>query len=259
MQGGKYNKMDNRLKEGLLLARKAGSFLKDSRNNPCVSQNFDYDIKLKQDRESEEIIISGIEKKFPDDGFISEERGEKKGLSGNIWIIDPLDGTVNYARGIPQCCISIACKKKDGDSFGIVYDFFREEIFRAVKGEGAFLNEKRIKTSDTQNFKDAIICFGLMKSREDISSGLNVFSRLALEVKKVRMMGAAALDLCYVASGRTDFFLEIGLNVWDIAAGSIIVEEAGGEYREFLLRDKVVNYAGNRCLDVQALCQMIKT
>ncbi len=245
--------MEKRFEEGLLLAEKAGRFLRENRNRPLVEKNFNYDVKLKQDRESEDIILKGIENLFPGDGFLSEERGGKKTLSGWVWIIDPLDGTVNYSSGIPHCCVSIACKKGNR-CFGIVYDFFRDEMFKALKGKGAFLNGGRIRTSDTSDLKDAIMSFGLMKSREEITSGIDVFSGLALKVKKVRIMGAAALDLCYVASGRTDFFVETGLNAWDVAAGRIIVEEAGGEYREFNSGHSSLFYAGNKSMDMESLC-----
>jgi len=246
--------MEKRFEKALLLAREAGKFLKDTRDNPSILKSFHYDVKLEQDRQSENIIIGGIENFFPLDGYLSEEKGKKESVSGCIWTIDPLDGTFNYSRGIPHCCVSIACRKGDGE-FGIVYDFFRDEIFRAFKGKGAFLNGDRISASRTRTMTEAIISFGLMKSRKDIFSGLKVFSSLAVKVSKFRMMGAAALDLCYVASGRTDIFIETGLKPWDIAAGRIIVEEAGGKYMEFVSGDTFLSCAGNRCLDMEEICR----
>lgn len=249
--------MDKRFDAGLLLAEKAGRFLKDSFGRSEILQNLDYDVKLAQDRKSEDIIISGIEEAFPGDGFIAEERGEKKTCSGYTWVIDPLDGSVNYSRDIPHCCVSIACKN-EGGHFGIVYDFFRNEMFKAATGRGAFLNGQRVNTSRTEDFKDSIMCFGLMKELKEINSGLAALSKLALKVKKIRTFGAAALDLCYVASGRTDFFIEAGLKVWDLAAGSVIVEEAGGRYREFYSGDTVFSYAGNGLLDMEEIIRTIR-
>jgi len=248
--------MDKRFETGILLAEKAGSLLGKERENPGMIENLDYDVKLSQDRDSEKIILSGIEELFPDDGFLSEERGGKKGLSGYTWTVDPLDGTFNYSRGIPHCCVSIACRK-DSEAFGIVYDFFRGEIFTAATGKGAFLNGKAIRTSRTKRLKEAVICFGLMKNLRDISSGIAAFSELALKVKKVRMLGAAALDLCYVASGRTDFFMETGLKAWDTAAGSLIVEEAGGTYREYPSDNSLLHCAGNGSLETEDLCKKL--
>ncbi len=246
--------MDGRYELALELAEKAGAFLMDSRDNPEVAQIFAYDVKLKQDRESEEIIISGIERDFPEDGYISEERVAKKSRSGYLWVIDPLDGTVNYSRGIPHCCVSIACRDGVENEFGVVYDFFRRETFTGKKGRGAFLNGKSIKTSATVGLKDAVICFGLMKGEKEIESGIAVLKSIALKVKKIRTMGSAALDLCYVAAGRIDLFLEVGLQPWDTAAGKIIIEEAGGRYAEMDRLGMTLSCADNGKIDTEDLC-----
>ena len=246
--------MDRRFELALELAEKAGAFLRDSKDAPEVAQTFAYDVKLKQDRESEEIIINGIEREFPDDGYISEERESKDSHSGYVWIIDPLDGTVNYSRGIPHCCVSIACTGGGRDEFGVVYDFFRREMFTGKKGGGAFLNGDKIKTSTTQRIKDAVICFGLMKGEEEIESGMDVLKSVAFKVKKIRTMGSAALDLCYVAAGRIDLFMEVGLQPWDTAAGKIITEEAGGRYREIERFGMTLICADNGLIDAEDAC-----
>jgi len=247
--------MDKRFGVAMELAEKAGLYLKGSHNNVEVAKNTDYDVKLKQDTGSEEIIIGGIEKQFPEDGYVAEERGNREGSSGYIWTVDPLDGTVNYSRGIPHCCTSIACGNKD-ERFGIVYDFFRDELFTGRSGKGAFLNGERIRVSSVTTLKDAIVGFGLMKGKEEIRSGLSVLSEVALKVKKVRSMGAAALDLCYIAAGRTDIFWEVGLNPWDIEAGKIIIGEAGGRYLEHNLDRVTLSYADNGCIgSLEALCK----
>lgn len=246
--------MDERFEAGLKMAEKAGLFLKESRNKVEVFKTTVYDVKLKQDTASEEIIIGGIEKQFPLDGYVSEERGNKDSSSGYVWTVDPLDGTVNYSRGIPHCCVSIACRN-DSEAFGIVYDFFRGETFTGRKGKGAFLNGQKIRVSSVTGLKNAIICFGLMKGKEEIRSGLSVLSEVALKVKKIRSMGSAALDLCYVAAGRIDLFLEVGLCPWDTAAGKIIIVEAGGRYLEYAAGKQTLSYASNGNLEAEDLCR----
>jgi len=191
-----------------------------------------FDVKILQDVESERIILKRIEENFPYDGWISEEKGRKESTSGYVWIIDPLDGTVNYSRGIPHFSISIGCRYKGEKIFGLVYDFIKGELFWAKRGEGAFLNGERIKVSAVKNLEEAIIGFGLMKGKEEIKTGMKIFSSLAEKVKKIRMMGSASIDLCYVGCGRIDGFVELGLNEWDIEAGSLIVEEAGGNFKK---------------------------
>ncbi len=247
--------MDKRFGVAMDLAEKAGLYLKRDHSNVEVAKNTDYDIKLKQDTASEEIIIGEIEKQFPQDGYIAEERGNKESSSGYVWTVDPLDGTVNYSRGIPHCCVSIACRSSS-DSFGIVYDFFRGETFTGRKGRGAFLNGHRIRVSSITDLKDTITGFGLMKGKAEIKSGLSVLSEIALKVKKVRSMGAAALDLCYIAAGRIDIFWEVGLNPWDVEAGKIIIGEAGGRYMEHMLGKKTFSYADNGCINsLEELCR----
>ncbi|MCM8830513.1 MAG: inositol monophosphatase [Candidatus Omnitrophica bacterium] len=236
------------------IVKEVRAFLNKQFGGGQISSVSAYDVKLKQDIESENIIINEIMKNFPDDGYISEEKGEKQGKSGYLWIIDPLDGTVNYYRGIPHCSISISCIK-DTDGFGVVYDFFRDEMFTAERGQGAFLNGDRIEVSKTNDLKDVILGFGLMKGKEEIQDGLHILSGIADKVKKIRMMGSAALDICYVAAGRIDVFLEVGLNIWDIAAGKIILEEAGGVYKECIKDNKKLFFASNRLIKLEWIWQ----
>lgn len=236
--------MEERFDLAKKIVKEAGAFLRKEFGSGKLASQSAYDVKLKQDVESEKIILDWLEKNFPDDGYISEEKGEKKSISNYSWIIDPLDGTVNYYRSIPHCCISVACIKDD-DGFGVVYDFFRDELFTGMKGKGAFLNGERIKVSRTGELKDAILGFGLMKGKDEIRDGLSILSEIAYNVKKIRMMGSAALDICYVAAGRTDIFLEVGLNIWDITAGKIILEEAGGVCKEYIRDNKIFFFVSN--------------
>ncbi|MCX8081885.1 MAG: inositol monophosphatase [bacterium] len=244
--------MEERFELAKKMAKEAGYLLRKEFGRGELSSITQYDVKLKQDVESERIILDRIEKSFPEDGYISEEKGEERGRSGYIWIIDPLDGTVNYYRGIPHCCVSIACIKED-DGFGVVYDFCRDELFTGYKDKGSFLNGRKIEVSKTEGMKDVILSFGLMKGREEIEAGLKIFCNIADKVKKVRMMGSAALDICYVASGRTDLFFEVGLNIWDVSAGKIILQEAGGEYKEYTRDNKNFFFVSNGLIKMECI------
>ncbi|MGI6595677.1 MAG: inositol monophosphatase [Elusimicrobia bacterium] len=246
--------MNERFTLAVKTAKKSGDFLKEWFGRGEILSQSAYDVKLKQDVESEKIVLGAIESKFPEDGYIAEEKGEKKGASGCVWIIDPLDGTVNYYRGIPHCCVSIACIK-DNVGFGVVYDFFRDEMFTGKTGEGAFLNDKAITVSKNRELKDMVLSYGLMKGKEEIGEGLMILGKVADKVKKIRTMGSAALDICYVAAGRTDLFLEVGLYIWDIAAGKIIVESAGGVYKEDKNDHRKIFIVSNGFMDMERLCQ----
>ena len=225
---------------GDLLLREAGKF-------DDVAE-FAHDVKLSQDRSSEAIILAAIERSFPGDGFLSEERGAKNSSSGFHWVIDPLDGTMNYFRNIPQSCISVACLDRGEHIIGIVYDFLKDELFTAQQGTGAFLNEKPIRVSSVATLGKATIAYGLMKGEEEIRIGMEFLSSFVPRVRKVRLMGAAALDLCYVACGRFDLFVEFNLKPWDTAAGRLIITEAGGDYREEPFGELTKNLATNGIL-----------
>ncbi|MCK5282364.1 MAG: inositol monophosphatase [Nanoarchaeota archaeon] len=204
---------------------------------------FDTDLKIKTkqgeshnrvtiaDTESEKKIVSMIKKHFPGHNFLGEENKYEKTDSEFTWIIDPLDGTNNYSHSFPIFCVSIALAKKGEIILGIVYDPLRNELFTAEKGKGAYLNNKRIKVTDNTDLKECILITGfyydrgerLIRTLEDIRT---FFSKLILGMRRT---GSAALDLCYVASGRVDGFWEFLLNPWDFAAGKLIIEEAGGK------------------------------
>jgi len=216
-----------RYRKVLEIVKKNGEFLKKEVKRKEVLKISRNDIKLVQDIESERNFINFIEKNFPDDGWITEESGEKKSSSGYTWIIDPLDGTVNYSKGIPHCAISVACIGRE-EKFGIVYDFFRKELFTGIDGQGAFLNGEKIKVSSVEKLEDVIMSAGFWKGEKEIETGFKIFMEFSKKVKKIRMMGSASLEICYVACGRFDMFIEFGLHIWDIAAGKIILEQAGG-------------------------------
>jgi len=190
------------------------------------------------DHRSEQRIIQEIRKKFPDHTIQAEESGEVKTGSPFRWIIDPLDGTTNYVQGIPIYSVSIAVTENDQTRMGVVYYPDQDELFCASKGKGAFLNGQRIQCSKKISLEGAILSTGFpWRSKYAVTSYLNAFKEIFLKVDGMRRMGSAAIDLCYTACGRYDGFWEMKLKPWDIAAGILILQEAGGRVSDFIGRD----------------------
>jgi myo-inositol-1(or 4)-monophosphatase len=208
-----------------------------------VHESSRYDIRLDLDVRCQKLIEKILRSDFPEIAILGEE-----GVSGNTqaeqrWVIDPIDGTVNFARGIPHACVSIALQSRmqkpktqsPGDSqyetmVGVVYDPFCDELWTAIRGQPARLNGRIIQVSKRRRLDEAIVAVGFAKSRSTLELMLPFFNQVARRVQKVRMMGAAALALTYVASGRFDAYVEAGIRLWDIAAGGLILECAGGEF-----------------------------
>jgi myo-inositol-1(or 4)-monophosphatase len=186
------------------------------------------------DLASEKLIIGIIRESFPDHYILTEESGDLPKDSNVKWIIDPIDGTVNYANGIPLCCVSIGVEK-DGDMImGAVYNPFMDEFFFAEKGQGATLNNKTIAVSKKIHVADSLLVTGFPYTYVHEENGpLDVFGRFIKAGVPIRRLGSAAIDLCWVACGRFDGFFEHSLNAWDSAAGYLIVEEAGGRVTDF--------------------------
>lgn len=186
------------------------------------------------DQLSEDRIIEVIRSKYPEHSIISEEVGELMKPSAYQWIIDPIDGTVNFAHGIPICCVSIGLLHNDELILGAVYNPMMNELFFAEKGKGATLNGIAISVSANDNFKKAMLVTGFPYNWPDSTEHpIKTFERLVLEGLPVRRLGSAAIDLCWVACGRFDAFWEYNLNAWDVAAGYLIVQEAGGRITDF--------------------------
>lgn len=181
------------------------------------------------DEASEAYIAGALKAAFPDYGFLGEEKTSWAG-KGARWVVDPLDGTVNYAHGLPIFCVSIALER-DGESIlGVVYNPASRELFHAVKGGGAFLNNKPISVSKQRSLGKALVVTGFpydIDRRADLILGY--FGRMVKASQGIRRLGSAALDLCFVAAGRFDGYWELGLKPWDTAAGALIVQEAGGK------------------------------
>lgn len=186
------------------------------------------------DKHSEKKIIEIIRKHYPTHSIISEEVGELIQDSPYQWIIDPIDGTVNFAHGIPLCCVSIGLKHNDDLLLGTVYNPMMNELFFAEKGKGAYLNDKPIYVSQKSDFRKACLVTGFpYKWPESREHPIRVFERFIMEGLPVRRLGSAAIDLCWVACGRFDGFWEYNLSSWDVAAGYLIVQEAGGRITNF--------------------------
>lgn len=235
-------------------ARKAGDIILRYHNQIdllTIENKAINDFVSEVDQAAESAIIDEIKKSFPNHSIMAEESGEIVGDEDFRWIIDPLDGTTNYLHGFPQYAVSIALYEKNVASHAVVYDPFKEELFTASKGGGAFLNDQRIRVTDTHGLEDTLIGTGFpFKSPQHLDAYLDMFKAIHPKVSGIRRAGSAALDLAYLAAGRLDGFWEIGLNIWDIAAGSLLVKEAGGFIGDFSGREKFLDtgnvVAGNQ-------------
>ena len=217
----------------LRAARKAGDFMLRAMDRP---EEFDIETKAHNDfvsnidKTAEAIIIDQIRETFPDHAIIGEESGTQSGSSEYTWIIDPLDGTLNFLQGIPHFAVSIGIMKGRHYEHGVVYDPVRGEEFVASRGSGAQLNGKRIRVSTRSKLEDCVLATGLPPGRVDshLDEFMEGLKTLTGTCRGIRRAGSAALDLAYVAAGRTDGFWQMGLRQWDIAAGIVLVREAGG-------------------------------
>ncbi len=216
-------------------ARDAGEMLRKKFNKDIkVSYKGSVNLVTNCDREAQNIIYNGIREHFPQHDFLAEEGLDKEKGNKYRWIIDPLDGTTNYAHGYPIFCISIALEWNREIILGVVFDPMREEMFWAIKGNGAFLNGKRIKISTVKELDRSLLSTGFPYDiRTSEINNINNFVRVIKVAQAVRRDGSAALNLCYVASGRFDGFWELKLYPWDVAAGSLILSEAGGKVSDF--------------------------
>ncbi|HSS20736.1 MAG TPA: inositol monophosphatase family protein [Pyrinomonadaceae bacterium] len=217
-------------------ARDAGAILADRRGRAIqISNKGDIDLVTEADLASEKLIIERIQSYYPRHAILAEESGatEVIGNSEWKWIIDPLDGTTNYAHGYPCFCVSIALEHSGEIEIGVVYDPTRDEIFAAEKGQGATLNGRRMRVSDVEDLNRAMLCTGFPYNVRERPNFARDFANFTMEAQAVRRDGSAALDLAYLACGRFDGFWEDGLNAWDVAAGILLIKEAGGAVTDF--------------------------
>jgi len=199
-----------------------------------VEENAQNDFVSRADRESEAAIVEVLLGRHPGDGLLGEEGASREGTSGREWIIDPLDGTSNFIAGFPFWCVSIAAREKGRIVAGVVWDPLRQEMYAAERGGGAFRNGERIRVTPRDSARGAFLATGFpFRAHEQIDRYLAIFRALFLEAKAIRRAGSAALDLAQVAAGVFDGFFEFRLSPWDIAAGAVLIEEAGGILRDF--------------------------
>jgi myo-inositol-1(or 4)-monophosphatase len=192
------------------------------------------DLVTEADLEAEKIILKTIHRDFPKDSILSEESGMQRQTSGRTWIVDPLDGTTNFAHGFPFFGVSIALEIEKKIVLGIVYNPHMDEYYEAVRGRGALLNNRPIHVSKTSNLNESLLATGFPYNiHEKSQKVIELFGKMIVRAQGVRRPGSAAIDLCYVAAGRLDGFWEQDLNPWDTAAGIVIVEEAGGKLTTF--------------------------
>jgi myo-inositol-1(or 4)-monophosphatase len=218
----------------LSAARRAGEVLRAGFGaEHTITYKGEVDLVTEIDEEAERMITEELLGTFPSHGMLAEEGGKLAGEEDARWIVDPLDGTTNYAHGLPIFCVSLALERSGEVVLGVVHDPMREETYVAERGGGATLNGEPIKVSDTEELIRALIVTGFPYDRAEMPEALDLFGRFAATTRGMRRLGSAALDLCYVASGRLDGYYERGIWPWDLAAGSVIVEEAGGELTNY--------------------------
>ena len=219
------------------IAREAGHLLVQKLGTAKVSTKGDINLVTEADIAAENLIIERIRSYHPQHGILAEESGEAVLVGGKRsewkWIIDPLDGTTNYAHGYPCFCVSIALERAGQLEIGVVYDPMREEMFAAERGHGATLNDRKIRVSDVEQLSQAMVCTGFPYNVRERPDFARDFTNFTMNAQAVRRDGSAALDLAYVACGRFDGFWEDGLSPWDIAAGALLISEARGRITNF--------------------------
>ncbi|MBU0561220.1 MAG: inositol monophosphatase [Bacteroidetes bacterium] len=186
------------------------------------------------DKKAESAIINYVQKNFPSHGIIAEESGSTGAKSKYVWVIDPLDGTTNFAHGLPIFSVSVGLMKSGKTICGVIYDVMRDAMYSAEVGSGAFMNGEKIKVNENDDLEEGVIVTGFPYNiRENPDNAIEKFNRFLMNARAVRRLGSAAIDFCYVAEGVFDGFWEVHLNPWDVCAGKLIVEEAGGIVTNF--------------------------
>ena len=240
------NKIDLRTALGcsVAAAHRAGELMQANLNRPKkINSSVQHDIKLELDVRCQKVIEESLSRTFPKVAVLGEEGSQGEDSADIRWVVDPIDGTVNFTYGIPHACVSIALQtRKTGPASsshpdaafetvaGVVLDPFASELWTAIKGQPARLNGKPIRVSTRRRLDETILSLGFSKNTETLNDMLGKFNHLIHRVRKIRIMGAAALALVYVATGRFDGYWESGIRLWDIAAGGLILECAGGEF-----------------------------
>jgi myo-inositol-1(or 4)-monophosphatase len=228
-QRWKVLELQDRLNLAIALAQKAGGLLRDGFGRAkLVALKGPNDLVTNYDHLSESLLVEGIRHACPGDAVLAEEGGASGG-GDSLWLVDPLDGTTNYAHGFPVFSVSIGYYERNRPQLGVVYDPMRDELFHAVAGQGAWLNKRRLSVSTTSSLSASLLVTGFPYDIHDKpDTNLGAFSTFVLSVQEVRCVGSAALDLASVAAGRMDGYWELESGPWDRAAGMLLVQEAGG-------------------------------
>ena len=237
--------MNDRLQLAIELARRAGGLILEGQNSTIqVSRKGPTDLVTDYDLKAEQMLVKGIVEAYPEDRILAEEGTSSPKVGGDaehLWLIDPIDGTTNYAHGLPFYSVSIGLMSNDSLALGVIYDPARDELFHAIKGGGAWLGDKPLGVSETRTLEDSLLVTGFPYDiRTNADNNLNHYNKLSKLTRGVRRLGSAALDLAYVAAGRLDGFWELRLNPWDWAAGVLITQEAGGIVTTFDGGEKVI-------------------
>jgi myo-inositol-1(or 4)-monophosphatase len=238
-----------------MAARAAGELLRQNFQRPLrVNQAEAHDIKLQIDVETQDLITRSLLQQFPQHALYGEEGMVGDQSSEHQWVVDPLDGTVNYFYRIPHFCVSIALRFQGEIVVGVIYDPIRDEMWSVQKGERPTLNGEIFRVSQRADLAEAVVSVGLSKTGVTIEAGLPLLQDMVHRARKCRLLGSAALDMAYVACGRFDAYIEQGISLWDIAAGWILVETAGGSVDlrpRSDMKDKYSIIASNGVIDLK--------
>jgi myo-inositol-1(or 4)-monophosphatase len=230
----KVRGLGKELEAAVAAAKAAGEVLRNGfGQHQEVKYKGEVDLVTRADENAEQAIKEVLGEAFPNYGMLAEEGGELEGEGDVRWIVDPLDGTTNYAHGLPFFCTSIALERDSKVILGVVHDPMANETYTTERGSGATLNGEPIGVSDTDEPIRALLATGFPYNRNEVPVALEIFGQFALRTQSMRRLGSAALDLCYVAAGRLDGYYERGIKAWDIAAGVLILREAGGKATDY--------------------------
>lgn len=251
------------LSNAVKAAREAGRIINRASNDVGalnIQSKSINDFVSEVDHAAEAAIINILKDAYPDHGFLGEESGDTNKDAENIWIIDPLDGTTNFLHNFPQYCVSIALQQNGVLTQAVIYDPVRNDLFTATKGRGAFLNDKRIRVSNRTKLQQSLISTGFpFRDFTHLDTYLDMLKDMIKKTTGIRRPGSAALDLAYVAAGYTDGFFEINLSAWDIAAGGLLVQEAGGMVGDFEGNESWLQTGNIVAANPKVFAQMLQT
>lgn len=241
------------INEVINIAKEAGEVIRDGfRQNISIEfKTGDNNLVTNIDKAAEKIILNFIKKEYPTHSVIAEESGTDIKSSEFTWVVDPLDGTTNFAHGLPIFGVSIGVQKNKQTIIGVIYDVMRDVVYSAEKGSGSYENEKKISVSNNSNLNKGVLVTGFPYDLENVDNAVKIFGKFLVKTRGVRRLGSAAIDMCYVASGVFDGFWEEDLHPWDICAGMLLVEEAGGKVSDF--KDEPIDIFSNQFLTTNGL------